>query len=358
MYLIRADGNARIGAGHLMRCLTVADAVLERQDILFVCADLQSAKVAESRGYRTKVIGTDYREMEAELPFWEKHWEGERLVMDQEQAEIMLVDSYQITDRYLLWFRDKLPVIIMDDMGRHAYPAAGVVNYNAFAKEDNYLKLYDGTNIPYFIGPRYAPVGKQFIAAGYQVRKAVGNILITAGGGDIFNISGKILEAIYAPGVHFHVVSGRFNPYFELLKQWESNHGNVHIYHDVKDMAALMEICDLAVTAGGTTVYELAAMGVPFICFAYADNQQQLTGYINDTGMAGYGGDYRAEPEATLLQIARLCKALSADYNRRRAMSAREREMIDGSGAGRLADIIRNFNKYRRKPYGHGRYPP
>lgn len=60
---------------------------------------------------------------------------------------------------------------------------------------------------------------------------------------------------------------GRFNPNREKLEQYASEQNNVVLHCDVKDMAGLMTACQLAVTAGGTTIYELSVLGVPFVCF-------------------------------------------------------------------------------------------
>ena len=93
MFIIRADGNAKIGAGHLMRCLTIAEAVRKLPDgpeILVLCADEDSAKLASDRGFRTGVFQTDYQWMEEELPLWPQ-W-----ITDEKNT--ILVDSYHVTD--------------------------------------------------------------------------------------------------------------------------------------------------------------------------------------------------------------------------------------------------------------------
>ena len=75
-YLFRADGNARIGAGHLMRCLTIARALSERlgspEQILFLCADEASGELAASYGFLVHVLHTDFQRMEEELPLARK----------------------------------------------------------------------------------------------------------------------------------------------------------------------------------------------------------------------------------------------------------------------------------------------
>lgn len=350
MILIRADGNARIGAGHLMRCLTIAAAVKEmavqRQDgerepdILFVCADEQSAQTAAAQGYRTWVLGTDYRDMESELPLWKK-----RFSSDNPSQNILLVDSYFVTIPYLAQLRRYGILVLLDDLAGQAYPADMVVNYNAFARREVYDKLYEGTDTRCYAGSRYIPIRSMFLEGSYRVRDKAENVLITTGGGDSENIAGRILRAVYQKGMNYHLVTGRFNPHLEELLEMEREYPGTHIHHDVADMAGLMRRCDLAVSAGGTTVYELAAIGVPFVCFSYAQNQEALAEYVGSAGIAGFAGAYHKNPCGTLGQIAQQTGALAGDCALRREFHEREKGMVDGLGARRLANILLERNK-------------
>lgn len=353
MYIIRADGNAKIGAGHLMRCLTVAESMGKmlgsRQSISFFCADEQSADMAASCGFQTKVLGTDYRDMESELPVWEELLQGEDLLQRQEllqkeelsgKQHVILVDSYYVTDEYLKRLGAYGRVCLMDDMQEHAYPVDTVINYNVFADADRYRLLYKGTGTECFVGRDYVPVRQQFLNRDYRVAESVKNVLITTGGGDLDNIAGMFLKAIYNQEMEFHVVTGKYNPHLETLKQQEETCENVHIYHDVSDMAGLMHKCDIAVTAGGTTIYELAALGIPFLCFSYAKNQEALTEYIGVHGIAGFLGAYHRNAEAVLDNLQVLFAQYCKEYDLRKTCYEKERELIDGKGAVRLAEKL------------------
>lgn len=336
MVIIRADGNAKIGAGHLMRCLTVAEAMGEilrnRENICFLCADGQSADLVREHGFRAEVLGTEYHEMEAELPMWEY------FLKNAGSAEhTILVDSYFVTDRYLEELKQFGRVCLLDDMQEHAYPAELVINYNAFADREVYQKLYRGVETEILTGSSYVPIRAQFQNKTYQVEESVKHVLITTGGGDQDNIAGTILEELYCSDYEFHVVTGRYNPHLEKLKAWERTKNGVHIYHDVKDMAELMRKCDVAITAGGTTIYELAAIGVPFLCFSYAENQEALTKYVGEHGIAGFAGAYHKELQVTLKQMKELFWKYCSQYELRKKCSEAERQMIDGRGAERIA---------------------
>lgn len=355
MYLVRADGNAKIGAGHLMRCLTIIEELAKlngkKDNILFVCADEESAALARKRGFQAKSLGTDYRNMEAELPVWRdffrgSEWNTEMIVSEQEIASfrkdkhVILVDSYYVTERYLQELRRYGRVILLDDMQQKAYPADVVVNYNVFADEEIYRDLYQGCETMLCIGGKYVPVRPQFLQVDYHVSDTVSDILITTGGGDVDNIAGAVLQAIYSDKCNYHLISGRFNPHRDELEQLASECTNIHIYHDVEDMAGLMAKCDLAITAGGTTIYELAAVGVPFICFSYAENQEALTAYIGKHGVAYFAGAYHKEPQSVLEFMPVMVSELCVDKAKRSMCNEKEKELIDGKGAERMAQVM------------------
>ncbi len=398
MILIRADGNARIGVGHLMRCMTIAEELAlqqgSRENICFVCADDASGAFVRENGFRSHVLGTDYRDMESELPLWRTVWEAlmpgsafsnwaEAYPFQEEIQAMLLVDSYYVTDLYLEALSRMAYTVLMDDYGTRCYPVDCVINYNAPADLEAYRKLYGKTEARLLIGSRYTPLRRQFRKlgaerephdaesrtgceifkrtdeaavsgmgfegaqnknaaawAGKPGQDTVREVLITTGGGDSGNIAGKILERIYDDDFTFHLVTGRFHPNFRELQDLEKKHDNIEIHHDVKNMAGLMRQCQIALTAGGATIYELAALGVPFICFSYAENQEALVEYIGEKQIAGSAGAWHKEPEQTLERIGILFEEMAGDRGKREYYRSREIRMIDGEGAGRLAREI------------------
>ncbi len=329
---IRADGNAKIGAGHLMRCLTIADALPDKEMVLFICADEESASIAQERGYDTTVLFSDYKDMEGELTQWKKYLKDAGV-----GQKVIVVDSYYVTNAYLTKLRKYGRIVLFDDMAQDVKNTDILINYNAFAQRKEYEALGSMYQPEFLVGGKYIPVRKEFCDSSYVLRKKVENILITTGGGDFENIAGQILNRLWQPGVRFHVVTGRFNPHYEKLLSFARENTNVSIYHDVKDMAGLMKGCDLAVTAGGTTVYELSAMGVPFVCFSYAQNQKKLTEYIGKQCSIGYAGDYLQDAEGMLTRLKKNIEKLVHSYEMRKNMVAIMKQVTDGQGAGRLA---------------------
>ena len=345
MFFIRADGNAKIGAGHLMRCMTIAgelSARYGRESVCFVCADAGSGELAGESGFQARVLGTEPGAREEELPFWPR-------ILEEAAGcgpgdNVILVDSYSADDRYLEALGRLGHLALMDDTGERRRPVECVVNYNAQAREEHYRELYAGSGSRLLVGSRYVPVRPQFLHRGYQVREQVREVLITAGGGDSQNLAGRILERLLEYPAVFHVVTGRFHPHQDSLDRLAAGSGGrVLLHHDVKDMAGLMGKCDLAVTAGGSTVYELAVMGVPFVCFSCADNQEPLTDYLGEQGIVFSAGPWHRDPEGTQERLAKLFCRLADDREGRMECHLREKELIDGKGAQRLAVALGGF---------------
>ncbi len=335
MFIIRADGNAKIGAGHLMRCLTIADAVKKlpgAPKILVLCADEESARMASDRGFHTGVFYTDYRQPETELPLWEQ-W-----IKDIQNT--ILVDSYHVTDVYLQELQKFGKVCLMDDMQNHTYPVDVVINYNVFADEKLYQDLYCGESVRFCLGGSYAPLRSQFQDVDYCIRDEVKQVLLTTGAGDADNIAGMIMDRIYREDIVYHVLVGRFSPH---LAGWQERAGkcaNIQVHFDVRDMASLMKQCDVAVSAGGSTVYELSAVGVPFIAFSYAENQELLVEYLRANDVAGSAGAWHKDKGGTLNRIKDLFDGFCSSMDLRNEYSAKERLLVDGRGAERLARLL------------------
>ena len=112
---------------------------------------------------------------------------------------------------------------------------------------------------------------------------------------------------------------------------------NIIVHTDVKEMWELMAKCDLAISAAGTTLYELCAIGVPTICFSFADNQiLPGTAFAKYTPMY-YAGDYEKDKEAMFTAILEKVREMcNMPETERRNVSNRLKEIVDGKGAERI----------------------
>ena len=351
MVVIRADANSKIGMGHVMRCLSVADALLKRgEEVLFVTADDTPVPLLTKKGIPYRVLHTDYADMEAELPeLWDvlnelsRRMESPEAALAQRNTSI-LVDSYYVTEKYLATLKKRITTIYMDDVYAFSYPVDMLINYNIYGEEMGYEKDTAFANTKLLLGAEYVPLREEFSAGEQQRTAADGGILITTGGSDSFNLAGQLLtEAMKYDALktkEYHVVSGSLNPHIGELQALAQEHGNIHIHCNVTNMAELMAESKVALSAGGSTLYELCAMGVPTIAFSFAENQEHLVQTFVKRGIAQYGGNYRTDGNRMVQNTIAGLEMLLEDENLRAEYRKKARTLVDGKGADRIAEAI------------------
>lgn len=270
----------------------------------------------------------------------------------------ILVDSYYVTEKYLAALKKRITTIYMDDIYAFSYPVDMLINYNIYGEEMGYEKDAAFADTKLLLGTNYVPLREEFSAgAGYvQSRKELslgaanvtpaeeGGILITTGGSDGFNLAGQLLmEAMKYDALkekEYHVVSGSLNPHIGELQALAQKHENIHIHCNVTNMAELMAESEVALSAGGSTLYELCAMGVPVIAFSFAENQERLVQTFVKRGIAQYGGNYRTDGNKMIQNTIAGLETLLEDKNLRTEYRKKARTLVDGKGADRIAEAI------------------
>ena len=130
----------------------------------------------------------------------------------------------------------------------------------------------------------------------------------------------------------------------------------VILHQGVSDMASLMQSCDLALSAAGTTLYELCAVGVPTASFIIADNQIASANAFAQNDAIPCLGDVRTNEESIKKEAAHWVtsmnpyvrnQAASARLLRYRNISKRMQQLVDGNGAVRIADALLALLKSR-----------
>lgn len=336
MIWIRADANKEIGTGHVMRCLSIARALKQRgEQVCFLLADENALPLLESKGQEYRVLHSDYTRMEAELPHLKE-------MLKQGKPDFLLVDSYFVTAEYFREIREHVAVGYVDDKCVTGLPVDILLNYNIFAKRTLYGP--EKSNTRYLLGLQYIPLREEFVGVDYEIRERVSQVLVTTGGSDKFNLAGQLLqEALSNPltvNLNYCVVSGAYNVYLEDLRRIEEERENVKIYCNVRDMSRLMQASDIAVSAGGYTMYELSAVGVPVVCFSFVDNQERIVEGFREKELVCYAGNYLEQKAVMLTELVEAVGRLARDYTLRRDYSRKQRNIIDGRGAERLAEIL------------------
>lgn len=331
---IRVDGNNIIGTGHVMRCLAIAKQ-LKKFNIttIFVTSDYSMEKIIEENGFEILCLNSNWNNMELELNKMCK------LITDYD-IEIIIIDSYYVTFKYLEKIKSIAKTYYIDDINSMKYPVNGIINYNIYSEEIKYdSKMYDNL----FLGTRYTPLREEFLTPKKRTFRTVKNILITTGGTDEYNFIEHFLNFFikkedYAD-YNLFCILGRFNANIDNLNFKYKKFKNIHLLSSVDNMSYYMEKCDIAITAGGTTCYELCAMGLPSIVYTLANNQLKVANTFSQKELIYYAGDIRENMKETLFRINNeIIKLNEKDYWY--SKSRKMQELVDGAGAQRIAKII------------------
>lgn len=342
--LIRADGNPDIATGHLMRCLSIAEALREQgAQAEFAVADPVSAGLLasfweEKEAFPVHVLHTDYRKPDAELPALERLLENGPAGQAGGRFRCLLIDSYFVTPPYLEELRRLLPTAYLDDLMAFDCPADLVVNYDFLPPRDFYSKA--GRTL---LGGRYTPLRSQFCGLTPAFREQVGSLLISTGGTDACNVAGRLaaflLLAPQSASWKIHALTGPMHAHRRELTALAAKDPRLQLHENVKDMASLMAGRDLAVSAAGTTLYELCAAGVPAVSFTLADNQLSCARDMQRFAGVPCAGDARQEKDI-IETLASLLFSLAKNREKRDALARSMHAAVDGRGAQRIARAL------------------
>lgn len=328
MIYVRADGNSKIGMGHIMRCIAISREIRALgEQVTFLLAGREAEEVVQAAGFETIVLGTDYTQMEQEWP---------KLQEILPRGCKLLVDSYFVTDDYLRKLGEKGKVFYVDDVNAFPYPVDGIINGNIYGGDVDY-------QAPLVLGGcEYAPLRREYRE--FRGKGQPEYLLITTGSSDPHSITRKVLEEIRKRPVllqqPMRVVCGKFNQDYEKIKALEQTYPQIQVLQNVPDMWNLMSGAKVAVTAGGTTLNELSCMGVPAVCFSFVDNQERIARVYQEKGYVHFSGDYLQEGDA---MIPRLCDALEelvTDDTLRETYRAKVSALVDGLGSQRIAEAM------------------
>jgi len=338
MFFIRADANKEIATGHVMRCLSVAVEIRKMGgECVFITSDENATSLIKSHGFETICLHSRWDCLERETL---------KLIslIREKMTKKLIIDSYYVTEKYLKELGQYTRLVYIDDMNFFKYPVSMIINYNIFHSVFSYPETYKGTGTRLLLGCEFAPLREEFAGVSFQVREPVRKILITTGGSDPYNVAGKLLDRIATENLNedicFQVVAGKFNSHLEHLSRLARIKRNIVLCHDVESMSALMRDCDLAITAGGFTMYELCACGVPSVCFSYADNQLNGVKGFQKAGLMAYAGDVRNNEEQCLSQILSHIRTYIENPDSRKEISVSMQKLVDGKGASRIAEAI------------------
>ena len=341
--VIRADASTKSGTGHVMRCLALAQAWQDAKGhAIFVTAAEPSA--IESR---LKLEGMEVAQLSTQPGTIHDATQTAALAREREAAWVV-ADGYHFGAAYQTRIKDAgLKLLFIDDHGHSEHYFADIVlNQNLHAHEALYVNKEPYTNL--LLGPRYILLRKEFLKWRQwhqQIPAVAQKVLVTLGGGDADNVSLAVIQALN--DIHIHdleakIIVGASNPHFKSLQHAVACIPcSIQVLENVDNMADLMAWADAAISAGGTTCWELAFMGLPNLVIITADNQYPVAKELHRLGAALSLGWHQSISMNDIRQ--ELVRLLTAPELRMK-MGQTGQKIIDGQGVHRTLAQMNSGN--------------
>jgi UDP-2,4-diacetamido-2,4,6-trideoxy-beta-L-altropyranose hydrolase len=336
--LIRADASTSIGTGHVLRCLALAQAAIDAGDeVRFLCCEIPDSLAERVRREGIEII-TSFAERGNAKDL------DALLLVAQGWANVVVLDGYAFDQAFQgsvmgAGFRT---MVLDDDRPGPDYAADILLNQNHHAKSE----AYEGAQLgKMLLGPKFALLRREFRdqparEASYKTR----HVLVTLGGSDPDNVAKKVIESLQfigLKGIQARVLVGSSNPHEASLREAVETSGvQVELLSGVDDMRAQYEWADLAVSAGGSTAWELAFMGVPSVVIILVDNQESIAKSVWRAGIGRLVGWHQ---QVTPEQIAKEVRELLVSTSERDKMGRWGQELVDGQGAMRVLSVLREL---------------
>ncbi|MFM7013248.1 MAG: UDP-2,4-diacetamido-2,4,6-trideoxy-beta-L-altropyranose hydrolase [Betaproteobacteria bacterium] len=363
----RADASLQIGTGHVMRCLTLADALAARgADCQFICGAHEGNLIEFIRGkgyvahalpiaHEASTGSTAPGPVASPPDLDHAHWLGATQAQDAEACAPILAaqrPDWLIVDHYSLdarWERALAPLyrklMVIDDLADRPH-ACDLLLDQTFGRDAADYRLLVPADCRLLCGSHYALLRPEFAALRpYSMQRraqpTLRELLITMGGFDKDNATGQVLQALRAcplpADCRITVVMGATAPLLEEVRtQAQDMPWPTRVLAGVSDMAQLMADSDLAIGAAGATSWERCCLGLPTAMMVLAENQRhaaRLLEQANAVRMLDLTADLQKRLAEFISEVftSETCVAQLRDS---------ASKVTDGKGCEHVADLL------------------
>jgi UDP-2,4-diacetamido-2,4,6-trideoxy-beta-L-altropyranose hydrolase len=343
--LIRADANAEMGTGHLMRCLALAQAWQDRGGQAVFVTACDSDGLLE----RLRKEGFQIVQLEKTYPA-PGDWETTSRVLADHPDSWVVLDGYQFDSSYQRNIKETGHRLLVIDDTAHLdhYYANILLNQNIHAEQLDYTCQPDTRLL---LGTQYVLLRREFSPWRNWKREipdVARKVLVTLGGGDPDNVTLKVIRALQlvdVDGLEAVVVAGASNQHYQELESAIHNAAlDIRLVRNVSNMPELMAWADLAVSSGGSTCWELAFMQAPALLLVVMDHQWNVVNYLDSENVLCSLGWWGSVSDK---EIAAQLENLAKSALQRAQMCVKSYHLVDGNGPERVLRGIADLMKER-----------
>lgn len=338
---MRVDASTVIGSGHVARCLTLAKALQALgAQVSFACRRLAGDLTAQIAGqgwpvHALAVESAGASSIETLLP-----WQPDIAALAEQLPpgtcfDWIVVDHYGLDRQWEAAARQwTAQIMVIDDLANRAHDADLLLDQNFNASAQRYAPWLAAA-CRALLGPHYALLRDEFRRDTHPVRERVERVVVNFGGMDAAGQTLKALQALLGfDGLQVTLVAGIGNPHWTDLQALIAQRPTWSLLAYSADFGQLMAAADLFIGAAGGTTWERAALGLPTLCMAVADNQQANAEALAAAGMHCYLGPCA---QVSVAALAQAIGELLENVEMRQQYARLSRQQVDGRGALRVA---------------------
>ena len=262
--VLRADASSSIGVGHVMRSLSIGEALLDEG----FGVELVSFELAPSLQSLATSCGIEV----VELTCAPRSSEDAQFVLTR-NADIVVVDGYEFSREFFvaLELSDTPFAVIDDNAETNAKSPKAVINQNPHASAPMYAHLQGNPKL--LLGLQYAMVRREVReVAAMNLPTREGEVFVAMGGADFLGLTAPIVEALAETGLQIRVAVGHANTQREQVQKLADQFGHVTLIEQ-HDYVSSLASAHVAVLAAGSSLWEACAVGTPSIGLVVAENQ-------------------------------------------------------------------------------------
>jgi len=321
--LFLADGSQKIGMGHIYRSLNLANELKNKNKILFLTREKLSYKIFNKK-YKTFFVKKENRDKENVLI---KKINPDLIIIDKlKERNETLKNISKICKNILLI--DYIKKNVQKDFHgiTMLYPDTGFST-----QKNNNLK--------------YAIINRNFSKNRIsKINQNVKKIIILQGGSDTHCFTPKIIDSFNKVDVNFQitvVLGGSFNCWKKLNTSIKNSNQKIKILNDVSTLSSIFKKFDLAVTAGGMTLLELACVGLPCLIICGEKFEVETANLLEKNN---FGKNLGFGEKLSSRKIAKNIELISKNFKQRQKMKLYGQKLVDGKGIIRVIDLINSYN--------------
>lgn len=343
--IFRADASSKIGFGHVMRCLTLANALCERAvAVSFVCRQHEGhlCELIEERGFSVSRLSASVNATQSEDA------EKTRLAIETSgiKPDWLIVDHYGLDQRWESALRTSVGrIMVIDDLANRRHDCDLLLDQNLVPQM---LTRYTD-NVPaacgFLLGPEYTLLQPAYAELHDRISPRKGPIqrlFIFFSGADGDNLTGRVLAAflrLNRRDIEVDVVVTSDSPHIAAIHQQVRGYNNIHLHSDLPTLATLMVKADFAIGAGGATNWERLCLGLPTLVVTLSENQRPIAKELQDRGLIRWLGHHDEVDESVIgSAISELLQqGLNEEWSRQCLAT------IDGMGVSRVCAYLNHL---------------